>query len=387
MTSEHSQQDLFNTMSYAVGSHVRTSVWQDFKKESQKNPDQVFFTNSSESYAWYDQSTSSWKTWQRSLITDWTSFSGSFPKQGTMQNGQLYLQVHWEPVIVEVDGGSLPTPIASKAVEQKVKFKQGGTPLLAALLPTPTASDVEGGVAKDVQFKNGSFFRENKQGVRWGVKLRDAVSMLPTPTAMDTKDDALKHATKLLQGKTHRASGQPIQVSLSDKVMMEMIKEKPELMKIYQDHQMEERPYLPPQEKFVTYLREQTTIKELAAKTTIKKTTIEHWFRKDKAGFSFPSIEDWQVIKPHLKEIQFDKEMTTVQNKEWTTKMDREMLPTPTASEHKARMKDTTQAEKCLSAMARRDELSIQTGENMFLNPCFVEEMMGYEVGWTDLNH
>tara|TARA_R100001230_G_C5623737_1_gene132730 strand:- start:157 stop:852 length:696 start_codon:yes stop_codon:yes gene_type:complete len=231
-----------------------------------------------------------------------------------MRNGQLYLQVHWEPVIVEADGGSLPTP-----------------------------------------------------------------------TAMDTKEDALKHATKLLQGKTHRASGQPIQVSLSDKVMMEEIKQSPELMKIYQDHQMEERPYLPPQEKFVTYIRKQTTIKELATKTTIKKTTIEHWFRKDKGGFSYPSIEDWKMIKPYLKEIQFDKEMTTVKTKEWTTKS--QMLPTPTASEHKARMKDTTQAGKCLSAMARRDELSVQTGGNMFLNPYFVEEMMGYEVGWTDLKH
>ena len=338
--------------------HVRTYPWQGSKKVLPKKPDQVYFTNSSESYAWYDPSTSSWRTWQRSLIEGWTLFSGNFPKQGMMQNGRLYLQVLWVPAISDQGGGSLPTP---------------------------TASDVEGGIAKDVQLKNGSFFRENKEGVRWGVKLRDAVTLLPTPTAMDTKDDALKHATKLLQGKTHRASGQPIQVSLSDAVMMEKIKENPELMQIYQNHQMEERPYLPLQEDFGTYLRKQTTIKELVEKTTIKKTTIEHWFRKDKAGFSYPSIENWEEIKPHLKEIQFDIEMTTVQNKEWTTK--NQILLTPTASEHKARMKDTTQAGKCLSAMARRDELSTQTGGDMFLNPAFVEEMMGYEVGWTDLKH
>tara|TARA_R100000458_G_C8268479_1_gene243306 strand:+ start:956 stop:1927 length:972 start_codon:yes stop_codon:yes gene_type:complete len=51
--------------------------------------------------------------------------------------------------------------------------------------PTPTASDVEGGVAKDVQMENGNFFRENKKGERWGVKLRDAVnySSLETPQA------------------------------------------------------------------------------------------------------------------------------------------------------------------------------------------------------------
>ena len=82
-----------------------------------------------------------------------------------MRNGRLYLQVNWEPVIEEVVGGWSLTP-----------------------LPTPTASDVEGGIAKDVQYKNGNFFRENKQGVRWGVKLRDAVSILPTPTARDYKD-------------------------------------------------------------------------------------------------------------------------------------------------------------------------------------------------------
>jgi len=160
MTSEHSQLSLDNMMSSAEAFPAKIYPWQVEEQESQKNPDRVYFTNSCESYAWYDQSSSSWKTWQRSLITDWTSFSESFPKQGTMQNGQLYLRVHWEPATEEADGGSLPTP---------------------------TASDVEGGIAKDVQYKNGKFFRENKNGVRWGVKLRDALHSLPTPTARDFK--------------------------------------------------------------------------------------------------------------------------------------------------------------------------------------------------------
>ena len=370
MTSKHLQQNLFNLTQYAEDSHAKTSVRQAEAKASRKKPDQVFFTNSSESYAWYDQSSSFWKTWQRSLITDWTLFSESFPKQGTMQNGQLFLQVHWEPVIVEADGGSLPTPIASKAVEQRVKFKQGGYSLRAAL--------------------------DQK--------------MLPTPTAIDTKEDALKHATKLLQGKTHRSSGQPIQVSLSDAIMMEKIKENPKLMEIYQDHQMEERPHLPIQEDFVTYLRSQTTIKELAEKTKIKKTTIEHWFRKDKAGFSYPSIENWEEIKPYLKTILFDKEMTTTQTKEWTTKspmlptptatnarqgvnsynnkgkplLGAALLPTPTATDHKGR---SGQGFIDRHGKRRIPDVLTQTGDNMYLNPQFVEEMMGYEIGWTDLKH
>ena len=297
---------------------------------------------------------------------------------------------------------------------------------------------------------------------------------------MDSKEESLKHATKMLQGKTHRASGQPIQKTLSDKIMMELILENPHLMEIYQDHQMEERPHLPTQEEFVSYLREQTTIKELATKTTIKKTTIEHWFRRDKAGFSYPSVEDWKQIKPHLKMVKFDMEMTTVQIKEWTAKtpmlptptasdveggvakdvqfkngnffrenqkgerwgvklrdavsllptpttMDHlpqrgyesmkkqaevhrkgrtklanlreavnpeavelfnnlqkhQTLPTPTSMEHKATAKKWNhQSGKMLSSIARRGELSPQTGKDMFLNPAFVEEMMGYPIGW-----
>jgi len=54
--------------------------------------------------------------------------------------------------------------------------------------PTPTASDTEGGIAKDVEEKDGTFSRRNAKGERWGVKLRDAVAhtekMWPTPNAV-----------------------------------------------------------------------------------------------------------------------------------------------------------------------------------------------------------
>ena len=385
-TSKHTQLNLESSMLSHLAFHARTSVQRAEAKALRKKPDQVYFTNSSESYAWYDPNTSSWKTWQRSLITDWELFSESFPKQGTMQNGQLYLQVHWEPVTSDQGGSvlqsieNLPTPRANSA--------------MAANLNLPSI--------KNHQHPN----------------LETVISQLPTPTAMDTKEDALKHATKLLQGKTHRSSGQPLQVSLSDAIMMEKIKENPELMKVYQDHQMEERPHLPKQEEFVSYLRSQTTIKELAEKTKIKKTTIEHWFRKDKAGFSYPSIKNWEEIKPHLKTIQFDMEMTTVQSKEWTTKNQMlptptareykgaqkegyrergygpnlsdifKQLPTPSANEHKYSMsKEDHQSGTCLAAMARKDRLSAPTGKPMSLNPAFVEEMMGYPIGHTDLKH
>jgi hypothetical protein len=72
------------------------------------------------------------------------------------------------------------------------------------MFPTPTASDMEGGAAKDVQIENGHFFRENKKGVRWGVKLRDGIEMYPTPT----QDSASERTKKYKQG------GMPLTVAV-----------------------------------------------------------------------------------------------------------------------------------------------------------------------------
>jgi hypothetical protein len=150
-----------------------------------------------------------------------------------------------------------------------------------------------------------------------------------TPTTMDSKEDSLKHATKLLQGKNLRSTGARIQITLADEVMVEEIKANPELMEQYKDYEMVTRKNLPEQQEFVDYMREQTTVAALFEKTGIKRTTIEHWFRRDKAGFSHPSIEDWEKIKPHLTTIKYDKEMTTLHSIEWKeeTKI---MWPTPT---------------------------------------------------------
>ena len=220
MTSKHLQQDLFSGTSYAEGFLVRTSVWQDFKKGSQNNPDQVSFTNSSESYAWYDQNSLSWKTWQRSLITDWTSYSESFQKQGMMRNGQLYRAKIWEAVIEDSVGGALPTPTTMDHLPQR---------------------------SMDSMVKQ---VKEHRKGRTKLANLREAVN--------------------------------------------------PQAVNLFNQFQT---------------------------------------------------------------------------------------LPTPTAHEHKATgQKNTSQSGQMLSSIARRGELSEETGLDMFLNPAFVEEMMGYEVGWTDLN-
>jgi hypothetical protein len=152
--------------------------------------------------------------------------------------------------------------------------------------------------------------------VQYGKPTTD-MKIWRTPTTMDTKEDSLKHATKLVQGKNLRSTGARIQITLADEVMVEEIMNNPELMEKYKDYEMMTRKNLPEQQEFVDYMREQTSVKELHEKTGIKKTTVEHWFRRDKAGFSHPSIEDWNLIKPHLKTIKYDNVMTALHSIEW----------------------------------------------------------------------
>jgi len=75
----------------------------------------------------------------------------------------------------------------------KHRVKRGSIALADQILfPTPRSCEMEGGVVKNVEINNGSFSRKNKKGVRFGVKLKDAVhkieKMYPTPTTNDAKN-------------------------------------------------------------------------------------------------------------------------------------------------------------------------------------------------------
>jgi hypothetical protein len=70
----------------------------------------------------------------------------------------------------------------------KEKGHQIMLPTFVKLYPTPRACDMEGGVVKNVEVKDGTFSRVNKNGVRFGVKLKDAVhKMYGTPKAQDSR--------------------------------------------------------------------------------------------------------------------------------------------------------------------------------------------------------
>lgn len=86
----------------------------------------------------------------------------------------------------------LPTPRAGNPGSRP--NKKGGKILAEEinniLLPTPRVSEIEGAPVKNVEVSNGGFSRKNKKGVRYGVKVKDVLAMLPTPQSIDYKTAA-----------------------------------------------------------------------------------------------------------------------------------------------------------------------------------------------------
>lgn len=57
------------------------------------------------------------------------------------------------------------------------------------------------------------------------------------------------------------------------------------------------RKNLPTQKTFVEFMRSRTTPEQIVKNSNLNRSKIEHWFRRDESGFSFPSVEDWNAIK------------------------------------------------------------------------------------------
>ena len=198
-TSEPTNQNHIQHQLFAVDFRVKTSQSRAEAKASRRIQGLVSSTNSSESYAWYDQDSSSWKTSQRSLITGWTSFSESFTRQGYMNaNGHVFQRQWLEPVTKETGGGQLPTPRAQEPGRTNIGYgdslkegvcKQIGIPTskYPTLLPTPNTMD-------HLPQRSPEALKRQMEGPRKGrtklANLREAVnpetqrlfnSMLPTP--------------------------------------------------------------------------------------------------------------------------------------------------------------------------------------------------------------
>ena len=132
--------------------------------------------------------------------------------------GRLLFQLQVSTLPIEETGSGLlhtPTATANQMSPSMVNRDKGSWGKIKNW-PTPTASDVEGGIAQDVELENGTFSRKNKDGVRWGVKLRDAVNhtekMWPTPRANEpgrTTEGYGRGLAELVEGKTQLPKNWP----------------------------------------------------------------------------------------------------------------------------------------------------------------------------------
>lgn len=129
----------------------------------------------------FDRDSLSWRTPQCSLVEGLDEYSETWPRWGSMRNGESFLRPTPALLICESASGLWQTPVADDAVERtKGKWNSRGEPKLSAevkLWPTPTASLAD---------KGG---RVTPRKGREGGTLIEAVSarMWPTPCASASK--------------------------------------------------------------------------------------------------------------------------------------------------------------------------------------------------------
>lgn len=133
-----------------------------------------------EPFAWYDQSTRLWRTWQRCFLTGWTPYAETWPRSGMTRSGIAYRLPPLVPLTRGIESGLLPTPCAqeggfNKSLGQNSKIRPTLTMMARKnLWPTPRANDAE---------KRGDFDETNPRN-----GLPAAVKKWPTPQARDWKD-------------------------------------------------------------------------------------------------------------------------------------------------------------------------------------------------------
>ena len=145
-------------------------------------------------FARYDPATSSWRTLQGSLLSEWEMLSETWPRSGMTRNGTAYRRAGSVPPIY-ANGSSLwPTPV----------YKPGGGSALdggsnsrkaakrRGLWPTPTAGDSRNS-------RNATANRSPGSSHHPGTTLSDAIRMLPTPTA-NRWDGLQSHGVNVVTG-------------------------------------------------------------------------------------------------------------------------------------------------------------------------------------------
>ena len=113
----------------------------------------VFGQSTPASFASYDPATSSWRTFQLSLLEDSGESLRTWPRSGMTRNGTAYQLQPSAPLTAATASGLLPTPTAQDAANDggPSQMERNSLPLNAAVkLPTPRATDADRGGRGDL---------------------------------------------------------------------------------------------------------------------------------------------------------------------------------------------------------------------------------------------
>jgi hypothetical protein len=174
LTESHGEELL---MSFLEDSRARTLAQQEQELGSKASVP-GFGQRWRGSFATYSPDLSLWKTAQCSLLADWEEFSETWPRWGSMRNGESYLRPIPEHLTLEKESGLWATPTVAvggcpdgewtgtyfkkkngKKAQTRLTDQVAMTP---ARWPTPCARDYRSGMAKETLLRRQ---QESKRGV------------------------------------------------------------------------------------------------------------------------------------------------------------------------------------------------------------------------------
>jgi hypothetical protein len=181
---------------YRADFPVRTLVLQE-KAQGSKAKEADSGQRWSELLAKYDPVSFLWKTCQLSLLEDLELSLETWPKWGMTRNGVAYQRQKLEPITSEsAFGFYVPTPTVNGNHNKKGLSKTSGNGLstVVNMWPTPDASQ-RGARAKDLIINESTVKRRNS-GQSRGIDLQTAVKAnpvnWPTPTTSDRYNACMK---------------------------------------------------------------------------------------------------------------------------------------------------------------------------------------------------
>jgi len=139
----------------------------------------------------YDPATPCWRMFEGISRLEGPLSLASLPPSGMTRSGVLFPRPPWEPITDETDSSSWPTPTANDAKNASLPPSQRNRgsivgAVMRATWPTPTTQEVEHPDATWKVTQGGRVYRMSKDGTREVRKmgLADAVQHWPTPTAV-----------------------------------------------------------------------------------------------------------------------------------------------------------------------------------------------------------